>query len=135
VDVKIFEVVTSGYDPAEAVRIFVMFDKVDAAVKAHIDLKGRFFGGKEVRRQAAGLGPKGAGGCGRDSGQPVPLPVPDCQHHAAAAAQDAQRPPLPAHARPTSPSHLGRQVRVAFFPEERFEKQELAPLAGEFGSA
>lgn len=55
VDVKIFEVVTSGYDPAEAVRIFIQFEKVDAAVKAHIDLQGRFFGGKEVRADAWGL--------------------------------------------------------------------------------
>jgi splicing factor 45 len=70
-DVKIFEVVTPGYDPEEAVRIFVMFDRVDGAVKAHIDLQGRFFG--------------------------------------------------------------GRQVRVAFFPEERFDRQDLAPAAGEFG--
>ena len=51
VDVKIFEVVTPGYDPAEAVRIFVAFDRVDAAVKAQIDLQGRFFGGKEVGAQ------------------------------------------------------------------------------------
>lgn len=51
-DVKIFEVLTKGFDPAEAVRIFVLFDKVDAAVKASIDLRGRFFGGKEVRGRA-----------------------------------------------------------------------------------
>lgn len=27
----------------------------------------------------------------------------------------------------------GKQIRVAFFDEGRFERQELAPLAGEFG--
>ncbi len=70
-DVKIFEVLSAGYDPAEAVRIFVLFDRLDSAVKANIDLQGRFFGGKEVR--------------------------------------------------------------VAFFPEERFDRQDLAPTPGEFG--
>ncbi|KAI8463667.1 MAG: hypothetical protein J3K34DRAFT_494743 [Monoraphidium minutum] len=70
VDVKIFEVLSPGFEAAEAVRIFVQFDRSEAAVKAAIDLQGRFFGGKEVR--------------------------------------------------------------VAFFPEDRFDAQDLAPKAGEF---
>lgn len=51
---RIFEVIQPGYDPAEAVRIFVAFEKVDSAIKAHIDLKGRFFGGKEVSAARGG---------------------------------------------------------------------------------
>jgi len=35
-------------DQTEAVRIFVEFEKVDSAVKAIIDLNGRFFGGRQV---------------------------------------------------------------------------------------
>lgn len=58
-DVKIFEVLSAGYDPAEAVRIFVQFERVDSAIKGHIDLKGRFFGGKEVRL-VSGLGTLGS---------------------------------------------------------------------------
>ena len=67
-DVKIFEVLTKGYDPAEAVRIFVQFDKVDGAVKASIDLKGRFFGGKEVGN-VGGAGAQRVGEGGIDKGQ------------------------------------------------------------------
>ncbi|RXG55149.1 Splicing factor 45 [Armadillidium vulgare] len=35
--------------PEEAVRIFVEFQRVEAAIKAVIDLNGRFFGGRQVR--------------------------------------------------------------------------------------
>jgi splicing factor 45 len=35
--------------PEEAVRIFIEFKKVAAAIKAVIDLNGRFFGGREVK--------------------------------------------------------------------------------------
>lgn len=48
-DVRIFEVTSAGYDAAEAVRIFVQFDSADAAVRASIDLQGRFFGGRPLR--------------------------------------------------------------------------------------
>ena len=48
-DVLIFEVITPGYPPEEAVRIFVKFDRVEPATRALVDLQGRFFGGKQVR--------------------------------------------------------------------------------------
>ncbi|XP_076059940.1 splicing factor 45 isoform X2 [Oratosquilla oratoria] len=35
--------------PEEAVRIFVEFHRVESAIKAVIDLNGRFFGGRQVR--------------------------------------------------------------------------------------
>lgn len=35
--------------PEEAVRIFVEFKRVESAIKAVVDLNGRFFGGREVR--------------------------------------------------------------------------------------
>jgi splicing factor 45 len=69
-DVLIFEVTSAGYPAEEAVRIFVQFDAPDAAARAGADLRGRFFG--------------------------------------------------------------GRQIRAALFDEGRFERQELAPLPGEF---
>ena len=65
-DVKIFEVVSPGYDPAEAVRIFVAFERVEGAVKAHVDLAGRFFGGKEVRGRRPANSPA-ALPCGDDA--------------------------------------------------------------------
>lgn len=43
----IFEI--PGASDDESVRIFVEFDKVDAAIKAIIDLNGRFFGGRTVK--------------------------------------------------------------------------------------
>ncbi|KAK3104085.1 hypothetical protein FSP39_024317 [Pinctada imbricata] len=43
----IFEI--PGGDPEEAVRIFVEFERVDSAIKAIIDLNGRFFGGRVVK--------------------------------------------------------------------------------------
>jgi len=119
-DVRIFEVLSAGYDPAEAVRIFVQFDRVDAAVKANIDLQGRFFGGKEVRAcwgVGVGLGWMGLG---------------DGNCTAQAAAQPPQtRQPL---ASLSAPPYTPQQVRVAFFPDDRFERQDLAPTPGEFGS-
>jgi hypothetical protein len=47
-DVCIFEVITPGYPPEEAVRIFVKFERVEAATRALVDLQGRFFGGRQV---------------------------------------------------------------------------------------
>ena len=37
--VMIFEVTTPGYEPEEAVRIFIQFDRVESATKAQIDLQ------------------------------------------------------------------------------------------------
>jgi len=34
-----------GVPPHEAVRIFIRFERVESAVKAAVDLDGRFFGG------------------------------------------------------------------------------------------
>lgn len=67
--IVIFEVTEPGFPADEAVRIFVQFDRTEAALKALIDLGGRFFG--------------------------------------------------------------GRTVRATFFPEDRFERQELAPVPGQ----
>ena len=33
----------------EAVRIFIEFDRLEAAIKALVDLNGRFFGGRTVK--------------------------------------------------------------------------------------
>lgn len=33
----------------EAVRIFVEFKRIESAIKAVVDLNGRFFGGRQVR--------------------------------------------------------------------------------------
>ena len=33
----------------EAVRIFVEFKRIEAAIKALVDLNGRFFGGRQVK--------------------------------------------------------------------------------------
>lgn len=35
--------------PEEAVRIFIEFKRVESAIKAVVDLNGRFFGGREVQ--------------------------------------------------------------------------------------
>ncbi|CAL4061816.1 unnamed protein product, partial [Meganyctiphanes norvegica] len=45
--VVIFEIPRA--EPEEAVRIFVEFQRVESAIKAVIDLNGRFFGGRQVR--------------------------------------------------------------------------------------
>merc|ERR1719150_2815961 len=37
--------------PEEAVRIFIEFKRVESAIKAVIDLNGRFFGGREVKAE------------------------------------------------------------------------------------
>ena len=47
--VLIFEVTEDGFPHTEAVRIFVQFDRKEAATKALVDLEGRFFGGRTVR--------------------------------------------------------------------------------------
>lgn len=47
VQVVIFEIPRA--EPEEAVRIFVEFQRVESAIKAVIDLNGRFFGGRQVR--------------------------------------------------------------------------------------
>lgn len=47
--ILIFEVTEPGYPPEQAVRIFVQFERMESAMKALIDLEGRFFGGRTVR--------------------------------------------------------------------------------------
>ncbi|GAQ78379.1 G-patch domain containing protein [Klebsormidium nitens] len=47
--VLIFEVTDPSWPANEAVRIFVQFEKADFAMKALIDLDGRFFGGRVVK--------------------------------------------------------------------------------------
>jgi len=47
--ITIFEVTEPGFDPTEAVRIFVQFERPESAMKALIDLDGRFFGGRTVK--------------------------------------------------------------------------------------
>ncbi|CAK0782714.1 hypothetical protein CVIRNUC_005909 [Coccomyxa viridis] len=46
--VLIFEVLEPGFNPEEAVRIFVRFGRIEDATKALVDLGGRFFGGRTV---------------------------------------------------------------------------------------
>ena len=46
--VLIFEVLEPGFNPEEAVRIFIKFERVENATKALVDLDGRFFGGRTV---------------------------------------------------------------------------------------
>lgn len=41
--------VPNAPSPEEAVRIFIEFKRVESAIKAVIDLNGRFFGGREVK--------------------------------------------------------------------------------------
>ena len=67
--IVIFEVTEPGFPPDQAVRIFVEFERMESAMKALIDLDGRFFG--------------------------------------------------------------GRTIRAVFFPEQKFEEQELAPMPGQ----
>lgn len=67
--ITIFEVTEPGYPVDQAVRIFVQFERTESALKALIDLEGRFFG--------------------------------------------------------------GRTVKATFFPEDKFERQELAPVPGQ----
>lgn len=38
-----------GVSDEEAIRIFVEFDRLEAAIKALVDLNGRFFGGRTVK--------------------------------------------------------------------------------------
>lgn len=47
--VLIFEITEAGYPPPEAVRIFIQFDRPEAATKAAVDLDGRFFGGRTLK--------------------------------------------------------------------------------------
>ncbi|BDA45603.1 Splicing factor 45 [Coccomyxa sp. Obi] len=47
--VLIFEVTEPGFPAEETVRIFVEFDREEAATKAVVDLGGRFFGGRTVQ--------------------------------------------------------------------------------------
>eukprot|EP00850_Spirogloea_muscicola_P014479 SM000104S09349 [mRNA] locus=s104:214887:216389:- [translate_table: standard] len=47
--VLVFEITEDGYPPPEAVRIFIQFERAEAATKALIDLDGRFFGGRAVK--------------------------------------------------------------------------------------
>ena len=48
-NVLIFEITEPGFSADQAVRIFVEFDREEAATKAVIDLGGRFFGGRNVQ--------------------------------------------------------------------------------------
>ena len=51
-DCLIYEVratATRKVKPEEAVRIFVSFDRQQSAMKALLDLNGRFFAGREVK--------------------------------------------------------------------------------------
>lgn len=45
--VIIHEVTTDNAE--EAVRIFVEFQRIESAIKAVVDLNGRFFGGRQVK--------------------------------------------------------------------------------------
>lgn len=45
--VVIFELKMAA--PDEAVRIFVEFKRIESAIKAVVDLNGRFFGGRQVK--------------------------------------------------------------------------------------
>lgn len=45
--VAIYELKNSA--PDEAVRIFVEFKRIESAIKAVVDLNGRFFGGRQVK--------------------------------------------------------------------------------------
>lgn len=45
--VIIHEVIEAA--PEEAVRIFVEFKRIESAIKAVVDLNGRFFGGRQVK--------------------------------------------------------------------------------------
>lgn len=47
--ITIFEVTEPGYPAEQAVRIFVKFERMESAMKALIDLDGRFFGGRTVK--------------------------------------------------------------------------------------
>lgn len=47
IKVVIFEMPNSPQD--EAVRIFVEFKRIESAIKAVVDLNGRFFGGRQVK--------------------------------------------------------------------------------------
>lgn len=45
----IYEVSSSIAKPEEAVRIFIEFKRIESAIKAVVDLNGRFFGGRTVK--------------------------------------------------------------------------------------
>lgn len=47
--VKVVIVELKNTIPEEAVRIFVEFKRIESAIKAVVDLNGRFFGGRQVR--------------------------------------------------------------------------------------
>lgn len=47
IKVIIFELPNAPSD--EAVRIFVEFKRIESAIKAVVDLNGRFFGGRQVK--------------------------------------------------------------------------------------
>jgi splicing factor 45 len=48
VQVLIFEATDAGIAPHLAVRIFVQFTSIEAAVKARAEMDGRFFGGRQI---------------------------------------------------------------------------------------
>ena len=45
----IFECPPGSVPPNEAVRIFLEFKRIESAIKAVVDLNGRFFGGRSVK--------------------------------------------------------------------------------------
>lgn len=47
IKVLIFEIPNVNHE--EAVRIFVEFKRIESAIKAVVDLNGRFFGGRQVK--------------------------------------------------------------------------------------
>ncbi|XP_031619196.1 splicing factor 45 [Contarinia nasturtii] len=47
--VKVIIVELKNTTPEEAVRIFVEFKRIESAIKAVVDLNGRFFGGRQVK--------------------------------------------------------------------------------------
>lgn len=47
--ITIFEATDPNFPADEAVRIFVQFERMESAMKAAIDLEGRFFGGRTVK--------------------------------------------------------------------------------------
>ena len=49
--VRIYEVQATSLPDCESVRIFVEFEDVKGSMKAHADLSGRYFGGRQVVAQ------------------------------------------------------------------------------------
>jgi hypothetical protein len=102
------------------VRIFIKFDRVEAATRALVDLQGRFFGGRQVRCGARAC-------CIRASCSASLTLVRLCENLGGVGWK--------LRAVLASCLAITPQVRAAFFSEDRFGKQQLAPQAGEFGDS